>query len=66
MTVIRRGAILERRTNGARRTVVGFTTKPSPSEPSDGIRRARLSDGQDEVRVKVDHIIKSYKPYQLV
>ena len=59
-TKIIRGTRLQRRRTGSVREVIGFTTKPSPRDPSDGVRRARLSDGTTETRIRVDQISKSY------
>lgn len=53
---IKKGTRLQRRKTQVVREVVGFTKKP------DGIRRARLSDGTSETRVKIDQIIKTYQP----
>lgn len=53
---IKKGTRLQRRRTGAVRQVIGFTKKP------DGIRRARLSDGTSETRVKEDQLLKTYKP----
>lgn len=58
---ISRGTRLQRRRTGSIREVIGFTTKPSSHQPSDGVRRARLSDGTSESRIKVAQIHKSYK-----
>lgn len=54
-TKITKGSRLERYRTGSVREVVGFTRKP------DGIKRARLSNGTSETRVRLDQIAKSYR-----
>lgn len=64
-TKIKSGTRLRRRRTNILREVSGFTTKPSTSAASDGIRRARLIDPfgiYPETRVRVDQILKTYAP----
>ena len=63
-TTVKRGQRLQRRRTGVVRVVNGFTTKPSKSSPTDGVRRARMVDpvSGDESRVRVDQIHKTYRP----
>jgi hypothetical protein len=64
MSTITKGSRLVRRRTGVSREVIGFTTKPSPQAPSDGVRRARLSDGESETRVRLDQISKTYTTFR--
>lgn len=62
-TPVKRYSVYRKRRSGAIRQLAGFTTKPSPSTRSDGVRRARMVDSITgaETRVKVSQFGKTYE-----